>query len=306
MSRLRSQSEGPRGRRLRGELLQANLLDNSTAIVTAAASGYGRALASAAIASAHRCARRARPDTPNSSTASTAPSTPAHRRARRQIEQGTSASSRAQSVDIAAGANNVQDGSASDIEDLRLDVSDTGSVVDTEVQSQGDILDRVIAATFQRHAPETERNFETHEPMLPRLTEGDRIGSRPPLLQVGGHGISNLVHRSSSPPPQLRTDRSDRSSATSTPSRPTSVGRSPSAAAIANAAGGYGRALAAAAVASSLRRVAARPPAHSEDSNLSNLPVNSRSFMHGSVAVGGHGSVLARTGRDVLVRSPPP
>lgn len=334
VSRLRSQSEGPRGHGLRGESFWHSetldlgvrraapsteaLLDegrdvletrsratpeNPTAVVTAVASNYGRALASAAIASAHRCARRATPATPNSSTTSTAPSTPAHRRSRQHINQEGLISA-LQAHDSVIAADNVQDGFANEVEGLRSDVSETGSAIDTEVQSQSDILDRVVAASFHRHAPEMQREEDIHDQMLPRHVEQVRISSRPPLLQLGCRGVPGSIARSSSPPP-LRTDRSERSSATSTPSHSSSVGPSPSTAAIANAASGYGRALAAAAVASSLRLAAARPSAPSENGNLGNLPVNSRTFSHGSVAIGSHGGVLARVGRDVLFRLPP-
>merc|ERR1712050_358811 len=95
--------------------------------------------------------------------------------------------------------------------------------------------------------------------------------------------------------------------AISTPStaRSASVVRSPSAAAIATAASGYGRALAAAAVASSLRLAAARPPVPAEDGSHANMQINSRSFLHGSVAMGSHGRVLARAGRELMLGAAP-
>lgn len=313
-------ADEPQGNAVSGRGANADTPRSSqNAAIAAAASGYGRALASAAMASASRYARaaapsasgsstpsRTAPSTPGASTStpSTAPSTPAARPPRRpsgdermtraaKARPTTPESWRALSnaSRLQATAHHVQQGSATRSDDAHV---------------HDDILDIAVAASFPRASSEPDRAVQEHSPIRHRaVSEGPEVGTpttqnsalpRPPL-QVG-----RLLRRAPSPAPTAGDNSTNGEPLSGrAPSTSRSNGVAPaSSVAIATAATGYGRALASAAVASSLRRVAARPslPA-SEDGHASMAAVRS------ALPTGGPRSMLARTGQDVLSRASP-
>lgn len=179
------------------------------------------------------------------------------------------------------------------------------------MQVRSDVLDLAVAASSQRATSEPERVLQSQLPPRPRaLSEGQDLGRTSaenaapprPSIQPGGLLASQATRRVGSPAPSL----SEQSGSGPSSGRPPSgtVTPSHSAAAIATAASGYGRALASAAVASSLTRVAARPGLPNPEDQHGSLSVASRMALPGRSSSGSR-SMLARTGQDVLHRASP-
>lgn len=249
------------------------------------------------------------PRASGASTPSTAPGTPGRQPSRRRTREERPASASQEATRSPHAA--IRSSDARDIHDNQSHLEE--GVAPAAVHDRRDVLDVVVAASSQRSASEPERASHGELPPRPRsLSEGSdlqRSGSPPPQPAVRRFQVDGLVAqaalRLASPAPLL----SQRSSSGDAPlsgrrtpstSRSAAAPASPAAAAIATAASGYGRALASAAVASSLRLAAARPPTGLPASEDGHGAVASRVALPGSVAVGGPRSMLARTAFDMI------